>query len=142
MKGNQFKNTKKQSFGYEPKEYARYTRQKENRNDKTLNLLEIFKSDNEGKIRQYKKFITKLIQEDYRWYDKKIINPEWVLLKIFENKSYNCFYFIRNIYTENNIRFFKMIPEDFDKMYKERLYLEDRAKKIQKLKDNIEKKTV
>ena len=145
MKGNQFKTTKSQSFGYEPKEWSRHNRQKGTKKDKGEILLEIIKYDNEARFRQYRKFIIELFQNyiygSNLWYSFEPFSKDLIMQKIFEYKAYKCFYFLQILRNNGSINFTQTVPQDFKEFYFVRYRIELRKTKIYNIKKKIKEKT-
>lgn len=137
MKYNQ-KTIKGQSMGYEPKEYARFDRQKKGKINKGYAILEIIKYDNEARLRQYKKYLINL-HEMYKYftYGYGEITKRTIIQAVMENKAYNCFYFLMEMCKENQFSFIDKIPYDFMEFYVEKRKIEQRKLKIKQLKEKI-----
>ena len=137
MKGNLFKTTKNQSFGYEPKENARYNRNRGSYIDKIENQKNlfsfIFKNDDFKKLKQYRTVLINYFLEDMYIKTHSEMNSEWVIRNIEENNACMCFYFLNK---ELESKGFKLpIPTKFEDFYIKM----ERTKKIERLKNNIKK---
>lgn len=145
MKGNLFKDARKQSIGYEPKEYSRHKRQVENKLSIRDKLLEIIKNDDCKNLLKYKNIIEKvLVYYNYKYnYNNKYkrdtiydyITRDGLYDIIISNDAYECFYYVYNKSISLNVLW--NIPDKFKDYYNERTKLEQRINKIQKLKENI-----
>lgn len=145
MKGNLFKDARKQSFGYEPKEYSRHKRQVENKLSIRDKLLEIIKNDDCKNLLKYKNIIEKvLVYYNYKYnYNNKYkrdtiydyITRDGLYDIIISNDAYECFYYVYNKSISLNVPW--DVPTKYKERYFKRLMLEERVIKIKKLKDKI-----
>lgn len=136
MKGNLFKDTRKKSYGYEPKEYARYKRQRDNKlliHDK---IIDILRNDDCKKLTQYKNVLEKVLvyyKYDYSRYG--CITRTWLREELLSHDAFECFYYIINYSIELNVPW--DVPTKYKERYFKRLMLEERVNKIKKLKVKI-----